>query len=284
MFIVDSQVHTWTAGTPPYVHLQRPFSNEDLIAQMDAAGVSRAVLVPPNWDPDGLAYAERGALAHPGRLAVMGNIAIDDPGGRSALSTWTKDGRIGLRLTFATPERVAALSDGTTDWLWAAAQDMEISIMLAVWGQLRAAIPIASRYPGLRLIIDHLGIPVTHRTMDDAAFSDMDAVLALSRHPNVAVKASGLPAHSTEAYPYRNLHDHLHRIVDAFGPRRTFWGTDFTRMPCSYQECITLFTQELPWLSDDDMRQIMGQAICDWIGWPVSPAETVASQAPQPSR
>jgi hypothetical protein len=27
-----------------------------------------------------------------------------------------------------------------------------------------------------------------------------------------------------------------------------FWGTDITRMPCSWRQCVTLFTEELPWL------------------------------------
>jgi hypothetical protein len=28
-----------------------------------------------------------------------------------------------------------------------------------------------------------------------------------------------------------------------------------------------MFTQELEWLSDDDRRLIMGEALCAWWGW-----------------
>jgi hypothetical protein len=28
-----------------------------------------------------------------------------------------------------------------------------------------------------------------------------------------------------------------------------------------------MFTEELPWLSDDDKRLIMGEALCAWWGW-----------------
>jgi hypothetical protein len=31
---------------------------------------------------------------------------------------------------------------------------------------------------------------------------------------------------------------------------------------------VTLFTEELPWLTDDDKVSIMGRSICDWLGWP----------------
>jgi predicted TIM-barrel fold metal-dependent hydrolase len=71
-----------------------------------------------------------------------------------------------------------------------------------------------------------------------------------------------------ERCPFRDLHAHFRRLVDAFGPRRTFWGTDLTRMPCSYRACVNLFTQELPWLEGDDLEWVMGRGVCEWLGWP----------------
>ena len=38
-------------------------------------------------------------------------------------------------------------------------------------------------------------------------------------------------------------------------------------MPCSWRECITLFTEELPWLTGEDLEKVMGRALCNWIGW-----------------
>ena len=31
--------------------------------------------------------------------------------------------------------------------------------------------------------------------------------------------------------------------------------------------CVTLFTEELPWLTGHDLDLVMGRAFCDWIGW-----------------
>jgi hypothetical protein len=67
-------------------------------------------------------------------------------------------------------------------------------------------------------------------------------------------------------------HPHLRQVYDAFGPQRIFWGTDITRMPCSWRQCITLFTEELPWLTGHDLELVMGRAFCDWIGWKVPEA------------
>ena len=38
-------------------------------------------------------------------------------------------------------------------------------------------------------------------------------------------------------------------------------------MPCSWRQCVTLFTEELPWLKGRDLEQVMGGAVSDWLGW-----------------
>ena len=102
---------------------------------------------------------------------------------------------------------------------------------------------------------------------DEAAFANLGEMLALAKYPNVAVKLSGAPSYSSHPYPYRNIHQYIQQIFDAFGPQRCFWGTDITRMPCSYRQCMTMFTEELPWLQGRDKELVMGDAICDWLGW-----------------
>ena len=92
-------------------------------------------------------------------------------------------------------------------------------------------------------------------------------LLNLAKHANVAVKATGAPGYSAQDYPFPAMHTYLKQIFDAFGPERTFWGTDITKMPVSWRQCITMFTEELPWLSASDKALVMGQAICDWWGW-----------------
>jgi predicted TIM-barrel fold metal-dependent hydrolase len=124
---------------------------------------------------------------------------------------------------------------------------------------------IAERHPGLKLVIDHLALG---GGMDAEAFAHLPQVLKLARLPNVAVKASAMPCYSSEAYPFPGLHAYIRQVYEAFGPRRMFWGTDWTRLPCSYTEAINLFTEELPWLSAEDKEWIMGRALCEWLGWP----------------
>jgi predicted TIM-barrel fold metal-dependent hydrolase len=156
------------------------------------------------------------------------------------------------------------LFDDPAGWVWNEAERAGLPVMVSPSGLLPQVDRIAEAHPGLRLVVDHLALV---RAKDNAAFDDLPRLLRLARLPNVAVKASALPAYSSQDYPYYNLHPYVRRVFDAFGPRRMFWGTDLTRLPCTYRQSITLFTEELPWLSPADQEWVMGRGICEWLGW-----------------
>jgi len=277
MQIVDSQVHLWGADSPqrPWppgqtgrAHRDKPLLTDELLVEMDRAGVHRAVLVPPSWEGDRNDICLEAAGTHPDRFAVMGRLALEAPASRALIQGWKQQpGMLGLRFTFHTSRSRAWLGDGTADWLWPAAEANGLPLMILPPGSLPQIARIAERHPALRLIIDHLALT---RGLDEAAtFAELPELIQLARFQNIAVKASSMPGYSTEPYPYRNLHKYLRRVYDAFGPERMFWGSDFSRLPCSYRQCVTLFTEELDWLSAKDKDDIMGRALCEWLGWPV---------------
>jgi predicted TIM-barrel fold metal-dependent hydrolase len=172
---------------------------------------------------------------------------------------------LGMRFTFHSERYRHLLTDGSADWLWPAAERHGVPLMVLAPGSLDAIGRIAARHPGLKLVIDHAGLHIHEKA--PKVLEDLPAVCALAKYPNVAVKASGLPALSAERYPFRDVHEAVRRLHDAFGPRRTFWGTDLTRMPCTYRECIDLFTHELGWLRGEDLAWVMGRGVCEWLGW-----------------
>ena len=138
-----------------------------------------------------------------------------------------------LGLRFYTNERhpQAWFTNGTLDWLWPAAERAGVPIALGAAMFLPTVGKIAERHPGLKLIIDHMGVP--RASKGEAAYRFQPELLALAKYPNVAVKATGQAGYAEDEYPFRSLHPHLQRCFDAFGPERMFWGTDITRMPCS---------------------------------------------------
>jgi predicted TIM-barrel fold metal-dependent hydrolase len=267
MPIVDAHVHIWATGTPSPAHRQVPaLSGEELLREMDAAGVDAAVIQPPAWDETSNEVAVEAARRHPKRFAVLGWFHLDRPDARSRIDGWKRrPGMLGLRFTFMQPHQQRWLTDGSLDWLWPAAERAGLPVALAAGNFLPLVGQIAERHPELRLLIDHLGMPL--RVQGEAALVNLPQLVELAKRPNIALKASAAPGSSREPYPYRDLHDYLRAVYDAFGPERMFWGTDITRMPCSWRQCVTLFTEELKWLTPADKELIMGRALCRWIGW-----------------
>lgn len=267
MRIVDAQIHIWGSGMPSGLHRKVPaFTAEEALREMDAAGVHAALIHPPSWDPGSNALAVAAARQYPDRFAVMGQFPPDRPENRGRIRGWKdQPGMLGLRWALLDPAQREWLRDGTLDWVWPEAEREGVPVAMLAGLFLPEFRRIAEAHPGLKLIIDHCGLVRT--AQDAAAFAHLEDLVALARLPNVAVKATGAPHYSTQPYPYRNIQHGLRRIFDAFGPRRFFWGTDITRMPCSYWHCVTFFTEELPWLRGEDLELVMGRAVCDWLGW-----------------
>jgi L-fuconolactonase len=272
--IVDSQVHIWGANTPGRPWPARaapqrdtPWSAEEVLGEMNAAGVERVIIVPPSWEGDRNDLAIAAARAHPDRFAVMGRLDPEAPGARDRIPGWkAQPGMLGMRFSFHTPVLRQPLIDGKFDWVWAELERAEIPLMVLVHhAYLDPIEKVVRAHPSLRIVMDHLGLVSTER--DAHAFRSLDRLLALRACPNVAVKASALPCYSDDAFPYRALHPYIRRVYDAFGPQRMFWGTDLTRLPCTYREGIAMFTEHLPWLSAADKEWIMGRGVCEWLGW-----------------
>jgi predicted TIM-barrel fold metal-dependent hydrolase len=276
MFIVDSQIHVWGANTPerPWparAEAQKPYpvTAEMVLTEMDANGVDRVIIVPPSWEGDRNDLGLAAARARPDRFAVVGRLDVEAPGGREQIAGWMKQpGMLGLRFTYHIPVLQEPLLQGRIDWVWAELEKAGVPLyILCPHSHVHLFDRIAQRHPGLRIVMDHLGL--NSHFKDEACFRDLDRLLALSKHPNVAVKSTALPCYTTDTYPFRKVHGHLRRVYDAFGPKRMFWGTDWTRLPCPYGECIDLFTKELPWLSGEDKEWIMGRGVCEWLGWKI---------------
>lgn len=266
MAIVDAQIHIWRTGeaTPP--HLARPYLVDEAIRDMDEAGIDGAIVHPPYWDPDSNALAIAAVKAHPKRFAILGNFPLDQPASRDLVAMWKQQpGMLGLRFYFSPPYMKTWPMDGTADWLWPAAEKAELPVALLAGDWLPLFGEIAARHPGLKMMVDHMGAQRTPGG-GDAAFANMKELVALAKLPNVAVKLTGGPFYAADAYPFKSLHKHYRAMYDAFGPRRLFWGTDITKMPCSWRQCVAHF-DEIDWIPDADKKLMMGDAICDWIGW-----------------
>lgn len=286
MIITDAQIHLWERDHPdrPWPAHGRGHEHAPqllapaVLAQMDHVGVQRAVLVPPSWVGDDNDLCLQAARDYPQRFAVMGRFSIHNGAQAQALHTLLQQsGLLGIRLTFHRPFMAQWLHDGTADWFWPLAQEHEIAVMVFPPDETQAIADVAKRYPGLRLVIDHLAL--RQQPLDDDGTARSFAqrirpVLELARYPNVAVKASCLPNMVTSGYPFTELHKPLEEVIDRFGPERVFWGSDLSRLRGSYEECVDLFREALTFLNDEQCALVMGEAIARWLRWPLPITES----------
>jgi predicted TIM-barrel fold metal-dependent hydrolase len=274
--IVDAQVHLWKAESEDWKwvpgltpQLPEPFTIERLVPMMDEAGVDRVVVVPPSWPGDRNDYALEAARRYPGRFRIMGKIPLQDPKAAALLPRWREQpGMAGLRVIFNTPQTLPSLTDGTVDWFWAAAEKAELPVMCFAAGQAAAFGRVAERYPQLTLILDHMAVTGA-MVRDNTIAEAIGETVRLAKYQNVSVKLSASPGLSRQPYPYRDVAVHLQRVFDAFGPQRSYWGTDLTNTYArgSYRQRITHFTEELSFLSETDKDWVMGRAIVARLKW-----------------
>jgi len=261
MTIIDSQVHIWAPETPakPYAkidasppHRPVPLGHEELLREMDGAGVERCVLVPPTWEDDRNDTSLEAARLHPDRFVVMGKIKIHRPESRALMATWKNQPHmLGIRMTFNAGQSRRWLIDGTADWFWDAAERYDVPVMTFAPNDVPKLLEVAERHPGLRMIVDHMGLSSALRgkSLEPA----VTEVIKFARLKNVAVKVSALPCYVDEPYPFPTLHPLVRRVVDAFGPQRCFWGTDLSHLPCHYMKVINPFTKEMKALSSSEL-------------------------------
>ena len=258
--IVDAQVHLWKAeedwrvlGMKP--QMPEPFTIEKLVPLMDQAGVDRVVVVPPGDRND---YALEAVKRYPNRFAVMGRIPLKNPLAAALLPKWKEQpGMLGVRLT-----------DSAPDWFWSGAENSSIPVMFLTAGRSAEVARIAERYPKLQVIADHMGISAD--IVREGRLADAISQTAwLAKYPNISVKLSAAPNYSSEAYPFRDFTPYIKRLFDAYGPKRCYWGTDVTYAygKATYEQRITHFTEELPFLSEEDKDWVMGKSILERLRW-----------------
>src|SRR5258706_5944447 len=272
MEIVDAQIHNsplrkWLGRNPnpqaaqPVVDFEAELDpgvalrvvTEIALSAMNAVGVDAAVI--HHVQPVTLADLESSPIPAVAATKLypdkFGGVVTPSPElttdiGEMLSQVRTRFGLVAIRMIPAWPKDGPTLmprvrEGGFDDW-FRAAQKHDVPICLMMAGHLPEAGKIAARFPDLTLIVDHLGMyprPPTAR-VDEQILSDLPELIALAQFPNIAVKFTGVAALSLEPYPFADLWPRLHKVIDAFGPDRLMWGSDYTRTATlhSYSEAL----------------------------------------------
>lgn len=273
--MIDAHVHVWTLDAarypwqPTLAHVPiptAPATAETLIAEMDAAGVSHAVLVQPSvygWNNDYLCDCLKG---WPDRFV---GICLVNPRAADAaerLEYWVGErGCRGLRINVIAEADAAWLLEPARDGLWQAARRLDISVAFQMLpAHAEAVATLAGRHPDIAFIADYFGAAAFH---DGSGIAAIDR---LSRLPNLWYKIQALGSDSRQPYPFEDLRPLYARAVERLGPHRLVFATDFPHIykVCSYAQGIG-WLDTLPFL-DAAARAAIGDANARTL-WRIAP-------------
>jgi predicted TIM-barrel fold metal-dependent hydrolase len=228
---------------------------EDLIAEMDRAGVTCATLVQPagTYALDN-SYQCDSAQQYSPRTVSVGVLdpAASDAAGK--LAYWVNErGMTGVRLLGQ-----AEADDPRCDPLWQRAEALGIPISIGGGGQpdrIERMRNVGARHPNVIFAPDHFA--GWSGAEDKAAMTT--ALENLAKLPNAHLRIS-----STSLLGYPDLtppdQELFQRVIEAFTPQRVMWGSNFpgTR-DGGYIGLVQLGQTALPWLSDADRSWILGE-------------------------
>jgi L-fuconolactonase len=269
MPVIDAQVHVYERNHPgrPWVdalHGPPEVTGEDMLRAMDEVGVDAALLVSVHtmyrYDAS---YAIQVWEKHPDRFALIKPVDPADPKAPETVAEWKRQkGAVAIRIMMRGNVSTDPEDPGINAVL-AAAGRHGFPVNLLAYGRLASQVaPLAAKHPGTQLVIDHLGLQQPFEPpAPREPWADLPNLLALARHPNVAVKITGACTLSHLPFPYEDIRAPLSRIFDAFGFERCLWGTDWTRAVAllTYRQGVDAFRQ-MP-LSEGDRAMLMGGSL-----------------------
>lgn len=218
---------------------KRPVDVAGVLRGMDAAGITRAVLVQAStvYGHDNR-YVVEAVRAHPDRFVGVYSIDPLAPDAVSQIDRWQAAGLSGFRL-FTT----GSTMPGQSDWLghkdsypaWAHAEQRAIPICLQMtMAGLPALRSLLERFPKSRVLLDHCARP---DLSDGAPYQAAAALFDVAAFPGVYLKLTNRTlavAASGKSHPAA----FLERLVATFGANRIAWGSNFPAAEGSLAELL----------------------------------------------
>jgi len=236
--IIDTHLEVWTFDPKfPFHHPERPDLKrvpveapiENEVAEMDEFGLKYAVLINPRffgWDNS---YIDYSLHKYPKRFVSHGLLdpLQSDPAGR--LRYWiTERGFQGMRFSPIYHPNATWLNSKEHYPLWKEAERLGAVFNYYILPQQMPMLEdMAGRFPGVKIVIDHLGKPDLKASDPWQEFRKM---FRLKKFPQVWVSASEPYELSlTKEFPYKDTVPFFKATYEEFGPKQLIWGTGYPK-------------------------------------------------------
>jgi predicted TIM-barrel fold metal-dependent hydrolase len=268
MPIIDTHLHCFAGENDPRFpyHKDAPYRPKDpatpeqLLAAMDAGGVTGAVVVHPEPYQDDHRYLEY-CLSKSPRLKGTALLFADRPDTPARLRELAKKLPIvAVRVHAYAPQRLPPFDKPEAiRSLWKAAGESGLAVQLHFEPRYAPPFePYIREFKDVRVLIDHLGRPF------QGTPAEHERVVAWAKYPNVIMKVSSVPAR--EQYPHRDPGALVKQLTKAFGAERIMHGGGF-KSAGGYKGERDRVSAYLGHLNEADRDQIFGGTAARVLGF-----------------
>jgi L-fuconolactonase len=216
------------ADDPAFEPLRRSFEPDDLLPELDAAGVNLTVVVEAADGVEENAALLANARANDWIAGVVGWAPLAKPDDVSRVL----DALAGEREMVGVRHLINVEPD--PDWIVRpevlrglrilSARGLTFDYVGILPRHLEHVPLIAHRVPDLRIVIDHLGKP----PIVARAWEPWSRLIArAAQMPNVFAKLSGLDAGDADMWTAADIAPYMDRALELFGPERLMFGSDW---------------------------------------------------------
>src|SRR5690348_11691681 len=215
-------------GTQSTWSRDRPTSYQQMIAEMDAAGVAKSAIVQAStaYGHDN-SYVAEAIAAHPKRFTGVFSVDVLAPDAVEKMKYWVGKGFSGMRL-FTTGSTMPGQATWFDDprsfpaWDYAGTAGIPVCMQMTPDGfpQLRG---LMERFPKVRMILDHLARP---RLTGGPPYATDKDFFDLARYRQVFLKVTPVNV-SPKEWGRAPPESFFGAVIKAYGASRIAWGSNF---------------------------------------------------------
>ncbi len=233
---------------------------ENLIAEMDAAGVAKAAVVHSSttYGFDN-SYVVDGCNRYPDRLVAVGSVDMVAPDALDTIRGWVGKGLAGLRIFTGGSTKdfdPSELEDQRAYPAWDLMAELNIPMCIQTGPiglpQVRS---LAQRFPTVPIILDHLGRP---DVLDGPPYANAASLFAIADVPSIYLKLTPRIFGDVKK-EQASAETFFPKVVEAFGANRLAWGSNFPTSPGGLSKIKADAEAGLASLSVEDREWIFGK-------------------------
>ncbi len=266
--IIDAHQHFWKLDrgdyfwmSPDLGRIYRDYGPDDLRGHLVKGGVSKTVLVQAADSTAETLFMLQIAAKAEFVAGVVGWVGLDQRDSITMINRLRAKSMLkGLR------PMLQDIKD--TDWITKApvlkslAHLEEVGLRFDALVQprhLEVLLEVAQRFPKLQIVVDHVAKPVMgNGALPDPAWKR--GMRNLAALPNVYCKLSGMATEAGRGWKIDDLRPFSDVVLDAFGPSKLMWGSDWpvAEMVTEYDTWLDTAWELTEGLSSAEQKEVFG--------------------------